>query len=81
MSWPRYFTASISRLKRRPWQAGQRTSTSGRKCILTVSIPAPSQRSQRPPGTLNEKCRAVNLRLRASGVAANASRMGVKVSE
>ena len=41
-------------------QAGQRTSTSGRKCIFTLSVPAPSQRSQRPPGTLNEKCRCAD---------------------
>ena len=46
---------------------GQRTCTSGRKCISTHSTPPPSQRSQRPPDTLNEKGWAVKPRWRAAG--------------
>ena len=48
---------------------------------MTISVPAPSQRSQRPPGTLNEKWRAVTLFFLASGVAAKALRILRAVQE
>ena len=58
------------------WSHG--TNTSARNCISTRTTPSPSQASQRPPGTLNEKWLAVRLRARASLVAANSSRIGSK---
>src|SRR5436853_374668 len=51
------------------------SSTSARNCISTTTVPSPWQVSQRPPGTLNEKCPAEYPRLCASGVPANKSRM------
>ena len=45
--------------KRRPSQTSQRTVTSARNCMSIVCQPVPRQASQRPPGELNEKSRAV----------------------
>ena len=49
---------------------------------MTVRTPAPSQRSQRPPGTLNEKCRAerptaARLRRGGEGLADRGKRIGI----
>ncbi len=55
---PRQLTASVSALKRWPWQVAQGTFTSGRKLIAIVRRPWPSQSGQRPPPAppvLNEK--------------------------
>jgi len=38
----------------------------GENCISTVTVPSPWQVSQRPPGTLKEKCPAGKTRLVAS---------------
>jgi hypothetical protein len=46
---PRQLTASVSALKRWPWQVSQGTFTSGRKLISMVRTPWPSQAGQRPP--------------------------------
>jgi hypothetical protein len=46
---PRQVAASVSGLKRAPWQASQGTFTSGRKLIAIVFTPWPSQAGQRPP--------------------------------
>ena len=46
-------------MKRFPWQAGQTTSTSLKNNMLLVTVPNPSQFSQRPPWLLKEKCLAV----------------------
>ena len=56
-------TSRTSGLKRRPSQTSQTTVTSARNCMSTVTTPAPSQRSQRPPsrveaeGSLREPAR------------------------
>ena len=52
---PRQLTASVSGLKRAPWQMSQATLTSGRKLISMVFMPWPSQPGQRPSPVLNEK--------------------------
>ena len=52
---PRQVTASVSGLKRAPWQTSQGTFTSGRKLISMVRTPWPSQAGQRPSPVLNEK--------------------------
>ena len=52
---PRQLTASVSALKRWPWQLSQGTFTSGRKLISMVRRPCPSQLRQRPSPVLNEK--------------------------
>jgi hypothetical protein len=51
---------------------------SARNCISTVTVPSPSQTSQRPPGTLKEKLPAVKPRRLASGWAAKSARMSSK---
>ena len=52
---PRQVTASVSGLKRAPWQASQGTFTSGRKLIAMVRTPWPSHSGQRPSPVLKEK--------------------------
>ncbi len=52
---PRQLTASVSALKRWPWQLSQGTFTSGRKLISMVRRPWPSQVRQRPSPVLKEK--------------------------
>jgi hypothetical protein len=52
---PRQVTASVSGLKRAPWQASQGTFTSGRKLISMVRTPCPSQLGQRPSPVLKLK--------------------------
>ena len=52
---PRQLTASVSGLKRAPWQTSHGTFTSGRKLISMVRTPWPSQPGQRPSPVLNEK--------------------------
>ncbi len=52
---PRQVTASVSGLKRAPWQASQGTFTSGRKLMAMVRMPWPSQTGQRPSPVLKEK--------------------------
>ena len=51
---PRQLTASVSALKRSPWQVSHGTLTSGRKLIAIVRMPCPSQAGQRPSPVLNE---------------------------
>ncbi len=55
MLFPRQLTASVSGLKRWPWQESQGTFTSGRKLIAIVRTPWPSQSGQRPWPVLKEK--------------------------
>jgi hypothetical protein len=52
---PRQVTASVSALKRWPWQVSQGTFTSGRKLISMVRRPWPSQAGQRPSPVLKLK--------------------------
>ena len=52
---PRQVTASVSALKRAPWQTSQGTLTSGRKLISIVRTPCPSQAWQRPSPVLKLK--------------------------
>ena len=52
---PRQVTASVSGLKRAPWQASHGTFTSGRKLMAMVRTPWPSHRGQRPSPVLKEK--------------------------
>ena len=52
---PRQVTASVSGLKRCPWQTSQGTFTSGRKLMPIVRTPCPSHAGQRPSPVLNEK--------------------------
>lgn len=52
---PRQVTASVSGLKRWPWQTSHGSFTSGRKLISMVRMPCPSQAGQRPSPVLNEK--------------------------
>ena len=52
---PRQVTASVSGLKRAPWQTSHGTFTSGRKLISMVRTPCPSQAGQRPSPVLKEK--------------------------
>ena len=52
---PRQLTASVSALKRWPWQVSQGTLTSGRKLIAIVRTPWPSQSGQRPAPVLKLK--------------------------
>src|SRR6185295_12456831 len=73
-----YFTVRVSLSNRLPLQTSQVTYTVGKKCISTAISPLPSQASQRPPLTLNEKRLAFQPRRRASSVVANRSRMWVK---
>ncbi len=56
---PRQLTASVSALKRWPWQTSHSTLTSGRKLMPMVRTPWPSQAGQRPSPVLNEKRDAV----------------------
>src|SRR3990167_6434853 len=70
-----YFTVRVSLSKRFPRHTSHLTYTVGKKCISTAISPFPSQASQRPPFTLNEKRFAFHPRARASGVAAKRSRM------
>src|ERR1700734_1578318 len=51
---------------------------SARNCISTVTVPSPSQTSQRPPGTLKEKCPGPKPRRLASGWAAKRARRSSK---
>ena len=52
---PRQLTASVSGLKRAPWQASHGTLTSGRKLMAMVRRPWPSQLGQRPAPVLKLK--------------------------
>src|SRR5207244_8170945 len=54
-----YVTFMTCSLKRRPPHLSQITSTSARNCMSILTVPAPSQVSQRPPGVLNENIPAV----------------------
>ena len=56
---PRRLTARTRGWKRRPSHTSQRTVTSARNCMSIVCQPVPWQASQRPPGELKEKSRAV----------------------
>ena len=49
-----YVTFMTCSLKRLPPHLSQITSTSARNCMSMVTVPAPSQTSQRPPTVLNE---------------------------
>jgi hypothetical protein len=52
---PRQVTASVSGLKRAPWQVSHSTFTSGRKLMAMVRMPCPSQPGQRPSPVLKLK--------------------------
>ncbi len=52
---PRQLTASVSALKRSPWQTSHGSFTSGRKLISIVFTPCPSQPGQRPSPVLKLK--------------------------
>ena len=56
---PLYVTFMTCSLKRLPPHLSQTTSTSARNCMSIVTVPAPSQTSQRPPAVLNENMPAV----------------------
>ncbi|MDT4805361.1 hypothetical protein FQZ97_381680 [compost metagenome] len=56
---PRQVTASVSGLKRWPWQTSHGTFTSGKKLMPMVRTPCPSHAGQRPSPVLNEKRDAV----------------------
>ena len=72
---PRQVTASVSGLKRAPWQDSQGTFTSGRKLISMVRTPcAFAGRAAAFAGVEGEARRAVAARL-ASSVSANSLRM------
>ena len=51
---------------------------SARNCISTVTVPSPSQTSQRPPGTLKEKLPAAKPLRLASGWVAKRARISSK---
>jgi hypothetical protein len=51
---------------------------SARNCISTVTVPSPSQTSQRPPGTLKEKAPGPKPLRLASGWAAKSARTSSK---
>jgi hypothetical protein len=72
---PRQVTASVSGLKRAPWQVSQGTFTSGRKLISMVRTPWPSQPGQRPSPVLKLKRPARSRARLASSVSANSLRM------
>ncbi|MNR52951.1 hypothetical protein D3C85_1728810 [compost metagenome] len=72
---PRQVTASVSGLKRWPWQTSHSTFTSGRKLMPMVRTPWPSQAGQRPSPVLNEKREALYPRALASSVSANIFRI------
>ena len=52
---PRQVTASVSGLKRAPWQTSHGTFTSGRKLMAMVRTPCPSHDGQRPSLVLKLK--------------------------
>src|SRR6201992_1486364 len=67
---PLYLTSRMPALYRVPLHSSHGSSMSARNCISTVTVPSPSQTSQRPPGTLKEKCPGPKPRRLASGGAA-----------
>src|SRR2546428_3086120 len=56
---PLYVTFITCSLNLRPPHLSQTISTSARNCMSMLTVPAPSQVSQRPPAVLNENIPAV----------------------
>ena len=72
---PRQLTASVSGLKRWPWQTSHGTFTSGRKLISMVRTPWPSQAGQRPSPVLKREARRRIAARLASSVSAKSLRI------